>query len=92
MGEVHLHGQNTDILGAGVGGVGGSAVGVDTVCSGHFSRESESGGEEKEGDWGRRGWRGKRELLTRFYSNTSVGPIFRIVPFKNGRPIIRTPR
>ena len=90
MGEVHLHGQDTNILRAGLGGMDGGAVGVDAVGSGHFGRETE-------GAAGRRGGGGGEEreeggkLATRFYSRPDgLGPIFRIVPFKNGRPINRT--
>jgi len=50
MGEVHLHGEDTDILGARLRGVDGGAVGVDAVDSWHIGREIE--GEE------RRGWVG----------------------------------
>ena len=88
VGEVHLHSQDTNILRAGLGGVDGRAVGVDTVGSGHFGREIErvvgrkldGGGEDKEGG----------KLVARFYSPPALRPIFRIVPFKNRRPINRT--
>ena len=41
MGEIHLHGQDADILGAGFGVVVGSgAVGVDAVGSGHVQQRA----------------------------------------------------
>ena len=49
IGEVHFHGEDADILGAGgLRGVGSDAVCVDTVCvdtvdSGHFERGAEEG-------------------------------------------------
>ena len=65
VGEVHLHGKDANILGAGVGVVGSGAVGVvssgtvgvdtisvDTVGSGHFEQREGSGEEEE-------GWRGE---------------------------------
>ena len=49
VGKVHFHGEDTDILGAGLRGVGSDAVCVDTVCvdtvdGGHFERERERRG------------------------------------------------
>lgn len=48
VGEVHFHGEDADILGARLRGVGSDAVCVDTVCvdtveSGHFERGGEEG-------------------------------------------------
>jgi len=48
VGEVHFHGQDADILGAGLRGVGSSAVGVDAVGGGHFEGDRE-GVEVEEG-------------------------------------------
>jgi len=49
VGEVHFHGEDTNILGAGLRGMGSDAVCVDTICVGtvcvdtvdgrHFERE-----------------------------------------------------
>ena len=65
MGEVHLHGEDTNILRAclrgvdggtiGVGAVGSGTVGVDAVDSGHICREMEG-----EARGGVVGWRGER--------------------------------
>jgi hypothetical protein len=60
VGEVHLHGQDADILGAGLGGVGSDtvrvdAVRVDTVGSRHFGREKAA----------RKGWGGERRVRKR---------------------------
>lgn len=41
VGEVHFHGQDADILGAGLRMVGSSAVGVYAVSGGHFDRDRE---------------------------------------------------
>ena len=71
MGEVHLHGEDTNILRAclrgvdggtiGVGAVGSGTVGVDAVDSGHICREME--GETRRGLWvgGGRGLRRRRK-------------------------------
>ena len=41
VGEIHFHGQDADILWAGIRRMGSDAVGVDTVESRHFRRMKE---------------------------------------------------
>lgn len=41
VGEIHFHGQDADILRAGIRRVGSDAVGMDTVESRHFRRVKE---------------------------------------------------
>lgn len=49
MGEVHFHGQDTDILRTGLRVVGSDAVCVDTVDCGHFGGARAGGEGEKKG-------------------------------------------
>ena len=49
VGEIHFHGQDADIFGAGVRRMGSDAVGVDTVESGHFRSGKEMNEEEGDG-------------------------------------------
>ena len=80
----------------GVCAVNVDTVSEDTVSGGHFcSGRAREKGEEEGRKRGR--VKGRWEVVTRFYriqasTNITLGPIFRIVPFKNGKPIGQTPR